>query len=68
MSKNVSSIPSCDFNKGVICPKLGRDCFRCGWNPKEERRRKEKIERGELKQDRHGNWYFQLSKRKGDEE
>lgn len=29
----------CAFNNGIECPKKGRLCEVCGWNPKEEHRR-----------------------------
>lgn len=35
---------TCKFNHGVVCDHTDRKkCKRCGWNPKEDRRRREEI-------------------------
>ena len=34
----------CPYNPGCHCAKM--DCYRCGWNPKVEEARKEKMHNG----------------------
>lgn len=38
---------SCLHNAMVLCIK--RDCFRCGWNPAVEEKRKEKLKKGAVR-------------------
>lgn len=35
--------PACELNCGVQCPKAGRTCEKCGWNPAVEQQRKAKV-------------------------
>lgn len=39
----------CYFRHNVVCSKSYDQCWNCGWNPEEERRRKEKLMSGEVK-------------------
>ena len=40
--KSFKNIP-CPYNEGCYC--TSKDCWRCGWNPKVEKARKEALDR-----------------------
>jgi len=53
---------SCQFNAMIICPKQGRECDPCGWNPKEINRRKARIRCGDLTQTPKGKRYLRIGR------
>ncbi len=59
---NVCCGPSCEYNKGVICPEAGRSCNHCGWNPVVADLRKIQIHCGNLKRNKRGSLFLPRSK------
>lgn len=53
---------SCQFNSMIICPKQGRNCDPCGWYPKEIKRRKARIDSGDLALTPKGRQYLLIKK------
>lgn len=50
----------CIHTPNVLCDRT--TCKTCGWEPKEARRRMERIDRGELLKDRDGREYLPVKR------
>lgn len=54
---------TCGHNIGVLCEETGRNCDKCGWNPRVSKRRASKFH--EMLQRKREGWMWQWRKLNG---
>lgn len=55
-------IPDCKLNKLIMCENTKQNCQKCGWHPKEIKRRNDLLNSKGLSRNKDGKSFLHLSK------